>query len=33
MSERIESVLQEGRRFRPPERFRKHVRIADAATY
>ena len=33
MSERIQSVLQEGRRFRPPERFRKHARIADPATY
>ena len=33
MSERIESVLQEGRRFRPPERFRQHARIADEETY
>ncbi len=33
MSENIESVLQEERRFKPPERFRANARIADEATY
>ena len=33
MSERIESVLQEARRFRPPERFRAAARLNDPAEY
>ncbi len=33
MSERIESVLQESRRFSPPEGFRSKARLASLATY
>ncbi|MDQ3459627.1 MAG: acetate--CoA ligase [Deinococcota bacterium] len=33
MSERIESVLQEGRRFSPPESFRAKARLSDRAEY
>ena len=33
MSERITSVLQEGRRFRPPERFRANARLSDPEAY
>ena len=33
MSERIESVLQEGRRFAPPEAFRESARLSDPAEY
>ncbi|MDZ7799919.1 MAG: acetate--CoA ligase [Trueperaceae bacterium] len=33
MSERIESVLQEGRRFPPPQTFRERAHVRDAASY
>jgi acetyl-CoA synthetase len=33
MAERIESVMQEGRRFSPPESFRARAKLKDAAEY
>ncbi|MEX2501677.1 MAG: acetate--CoA ligase [Trueperaceae bacterium] len=33
MSERIESILQEGRRFQPPATFRRNAHFGDAAQY